>query len=90
MNRIIIIIIIIHCSWDRPTSIVMGYRLDNHGSRVQFPAGQKNRSHLHSIQTGSGVHPASHKINTEVLSPERRVAIALRDHYPSFGAMVLN
>jgi len=45
---------------------VLGYRLDNKGSRVQFPVGDGNFSLHHHIQNGSGAHPASYPIGTRV------------------------
>jgi hypothetical protein len=36
-----------------------GYRLDDRGSGVRFPAGAGKFSLLHRVQTGSGAHPAS-------------------------------
>jgi hypothetical protein len=47
-------------SHDSSVSIVLGYRLDDWGSRVQFLAGAGNFSLHHRIQNGSGVHPASY------------------------------
>jgi hypothetical protein len=40
--------------------IVLGYRLDDRGSRVRFPAGAGNFSLHHLVQYGSGAHPASY------------------------------
>jgi hypothetical protein len=39
--------------------IALGYRLDDLGSRVRFPAGAGNFSLHHRVQTGSWAHPAS-------------------------------
>jgi hypothetical protein len=42
----------------------LGYRLDNRGSRVRFPAGAENSSLHHRIQYDSGAHPASYPMGT--------------------------
>jgi hypothetical protein len=34
-------------------------------AKVRFPAGARDFSLLHSMQTGSGVHPASYPVGTE-------------------------
>jgi hypothetical protein len=39
---------------------VLGYRLDDQGSRVQFLAGAGNFSLHHCSQNSSGAHPASY------------------------------
>jgi hypothetical protein len=50
---------------DAMTSILaLGYRLDDWGSRVRLPAGAGNFSLHHSVQNGSGVHPASYPMDT--------------------------
>jgi hypothetical protein len=36
----------------------LGYRLDDRGSRVRFPARAGNFSLHHRVQNGSGAHPA--------------------------------
>jgi hypothetical protein len=38
----------------------MGYGLDNREICVLFPAEAEHFSLLHSLQTGSGIHPASY------------------------------
>jgi hypothetical protein len=40
------------------------YRLHDRGSRVRFPAGAGNFSLHHSVQNGSGAHPASYPKGT--------------------------
>jgi hypothetical protein len=45
-------------------SIVTSYRLDDHGSGVQFPMGAGNFSLLHHVHTVSGAHPASYPMST--------------------------
>jgi hypothetical protein len=43
---------------------IMGYGLDDRGSRVRFPAGAGNFSLHHRVQNGSGAHPASYPMGT--------------------------
>jgi hypothetical protein len=40
--------------------IVLGYRLDDRGSRVRFPVGAGNFSLHHRVQNGSRAHPATY------------------------------
>jgi hypothetical protein len=47
-------------SRDNSVCIVLGYRLDDQGSRVRFLAGVGNFSLHHHIQNGSGSHPVSY------------------------------
>jgi hypothetical protein len=51
-------------SCDSSVGIVLGYGLDDQGSRVRFPVGAGNFSLHHCIQNGSGVHPASYPMGT--------------------------
>jgi hypothetical protein len=44
--------------------IVLGYELDDRGSRVRFPAEVGNFSLHHCVQNGSGAHPASYPMDT--------------------------
>jgi hypothetical protein len=68
-------IVLICCkSRDSSVSIVLGYGLDNWGSRVQFMAGAGNSSLHHCIQNGSGAHPTSHPLVTRVSFPGSKVA----------------
>jgi hypothetical protein len=48
--------------WNRDSSvgIVLRYGLDGRGSRIRFTAGIGNFSLHHSVQSGSGAHPASY------------------------------
>jgi hypothetical protein len=46
--------------------IVSGYGLE---AGVPFPAGLRDYSPLHSVQTGSGAHPASNLLRTVAHSP---------------------
>jgi hypothetical protein len=43
---------------------VLGYGLDVRGSRVRFLAGAENFSLHHSVQNGTGAHPASYPMGT--------------------------
>jgi hypothetical protein len=47
-------------SCDSSVGIVLGYKMDDWGSRVRFLAGAGNFSLHHHIQNGSGAHPASY------------------------------
>jgi hypothetical protein len=51
-------------SRDSSVGIALGYGLDDRGSRVRFPAGAGNFSLHHSVQNGSGTHPASYPMGT--------------------------
>jgi hypothetical protein len=51
-------------SRDSSVGIAMGYGLDDRGSRVRFPAAAGNFSFHHSVQNGSGAHPASYPMGT--------------------------
>jgi hypothetical protein len=51
-------------SRDSSVGIVLGYGLDDRGSRVRFPAGGGNFSLLNRVQNGSGAHPASYPMGT--------------------------
>jgi hypothetical protein len=50
-------------------SIVSDYGLDDGAIGVRSPAGTKDLSSSLCVQTGSGAHPASCTMGTEVLSP---------------------
>jgi hypothetical protein len=47
-------------SCDISVGIVLGYGLDDRGSRIRFPTGAGNFSLHHRLQNGSGAHPASY------------------------------
>jgi hypothetical protein len=49
---------------DSSVGIALGYRLDDRGYRVRFPARAGNFSLHRSVQNGSGAHPASYPIGT--------------------------
>jgi hypothetical protein len=51
-------------SRDSSVGIALGYRLDDRGSRVRFPAGAGNFSLQHRIQNGCGANPASYPMGT--------------------------
>jgi hypothetical protein len=57
--------------WSRVSSgsIVSDYGMDDRAIRVRSPAGAKDFSSILCVQTGSGAHPASCPMGTEVLSP---------------------
>jgi hypothetical protein len=52
---------------------VLGYRLDDWGSRVRFPVGAGNFS-LYCVQNGSGAHPASYPMGTTGSFPGGKAA----------------
>jgi hypothetical protein len=45
------------------------YVLDGRGIEVRFPAGVRDFSLVHNIQTGSGAHPTSYAMTTEGCFP---------------------
>jgi hypothetical protein len=51
-------------SRDSSVGIVLGYGLDDRGSRVPFPAGSGNFSLHHRVQNGSGAQPATYPMGT--------------------------
>jgi hypothetical protein len=53
---------------------VLGYGLDDRGSRVRFPAGAGNFSLHHHVQNGSGAHLASYPMGTRGSFPGGNVA----------------
>jgi hypothetical protein len=54
----------------------LGYRLDDRGSRVRFPAGAGNFSLHHRVQNGSGAHPAPYPMGARGSFPEGKEAEA--------------
>jgi hypothetical protein len=70
--------------------IVLGYRLDDQGSRVWFSVGAGNFSlHCH-IQNGSGAHPASYPMGTKGFSLGVKRPGREADHSPPSSAEVKN
>jgi hypothetical protein len=61
-------------SRDSSVGIALGYRLDDGGSRVRFPAGAWNFSLYHCVQNGSGAHPASYPMSTRGSFPGIKAA----------------
>jgi hypothetical protein len=61
-------------SRDSSVGIALGYRLDDRGSRVRFPAEAGNFSLCHRVQNGSGAHPASYPMGTRGSSPGGKAA----------------
>jgi hypothetical protein len=57
-------IIIRSKSRDSSVSIVLGYGLDDLGSRVRFPVEAGNLSLHHRVQNGSEAYPASYPMGT--------------------------
>jgi hypothetical protein len=61
-------------SYDNSVGIVLGYRLDNRGSRVRFPVGAGNFSLHCCVQNGSGAHPASYPMGSRGSFPGGKAA----------------
>jgi hypothetical protein len=61
-------------SRDSSVGIALGYRLNDRGSRVRFPAGAGNFSLHHRVQNGSGAHPASYPMGIGGSFPWGKVA----------------
>jgi hypothetical protein len=59
--------------FDRSVGIVLGYRLDDLGSRVWFLVGAGNFSLHHRVQNISGAHPASYPMGTRGSFPGGKV-----------------
>jgi hypothetical protein len=55
-------------------SIALGYRLDDRVCRVRFPEGAGNFCLHHSVQNGSGTHPASYPRGTAGYFPGGKAA----------------
>jgi hypothetical protein len=56
--------------------IALGYKLEDRGFRVRFPAGAENFSLHHSVQNGSGTRPASSPMGTRGSLPGGKAASA--------------
>jgi hypothetical protein len=69
---------------------VLGYGLDDQGSRVRFPAGVGNFSLHHRVQNGSGAHPASYPMGKGALSLGVKRPVRDVDHSHSSSAEVKN
>jgi hypothetical protein len=71
-------------SHNSSVSIVLGYRLDNQGSRVWFLVGAGNFSLHHHIQNSSGAHPASYPMGTRDSFPRGKSGrgVKLTTHLP--------
>jgi hypothetical protein len=61
-------------SRDSSVGIVLGYALDDRGSRVRFPEVAGNFSLHHCVQNGSCTHPASYPIGTRGSFPGGKAA----------------
>jgi hypothetical protein len=58
MGKIILVLILI-----LDNISMLGYGLEDQGSRVRFPAGVGNFSIHYRVQNGSGAHPASYSMD---------------------------
>jgi hypothetical protein len=61
-------------SCDSSIGIVLGYGLDDWGSRVQFRMRAGNFSCPHCVQNSSGAHPASYSMGTRGSFPRGKAA----------------
>jgi hypothetical protein len=68
--------------------ILIGYGLDERGSRVRFPARAGNFSLHYSVQNGSGTHPASYPMGTGAVSLKVKRPGREADHSPPSSAEV--
>jgi hypothetical protein len=68
--------------------IILGYGLDDRGSRVRFPAEAGNFSLHHRVWNGSGTHPASYPMGTRGSFPEIKRPRRESDHSPPSSAEV--
>jgi hypothetical protein len=74
-------------SQDSSVGIATGQGAD---SRSSIPAGVKDFSPLHNIQSGSGTHPASYPVGTGAVSPEVKRPGCEADQSPPSSADVKN
>jgi hypothetical protein len=69
----------------------LGYKLDDRGSRVRFPAGAENFSLHHRVQTGCGTHPASYPMGTRgSVFPGVKRPVREANHSPPCSAEAKN
>jgi hypothetical protein len=68
----------------------MGYGLEGQRIGDQFPAGARNFSLLHSIQTGFGTHTASYPNVFQALSLKEKLPGHEANHSPPISAKVNN
>jgi hypothetical protein len=74
--------------WPITQWVSLGYRLDDRGSRVWFPARAGNVSLHHCVQIGSGSHPASYPMGTKGSFPGVKRPGREADHSPPSSAEV--
>jgi hypothetical protein len=67
-------LIFLQKSHDSSVGTAPGYGMDDWGSRVRFRAGAGNFSLHHSVQNGSGAHPASYPMGTRDSFPGGKAA----------------
>jgi hypothetical protein len=73
-NLFIQAVSIAHWIRDSSVGIALGYGLDDRGSRVRFSAEAGDFSLHHSVQIGSGAHPASYPMGTRGSFPGGKAA----------------
>jgi hypothetical protein len=66
--------------------MVTGYELYDQMIGVQFPAGARNFSLQHHVQTASGAHPASYPMGTRALSLGVKWSGCEAEHSPPSSA----
>jgi hypothetical protein len=71
-------------------STALSYGLDDRSSRVRFPSGAGIFSLHHSVQNGSGAHPASYLIGTTGSFLGSKELEREADHSPPSNAEVKN
>jgi hypothetical protein len=75
-------------SRDSSVGIVMGYGLDDRGSRVRFQAGARTFSLHHRVQKGSGAHPASYPMGSRGSFPGVKRPGLEADYSPPSSAKI--
>jgi hypothetical protein len=73
-------------SRDSSVGIATGYGLDDQGVGSSSPGRVKQFPLLHIVQTGSGVHPTSYKMDTEGSFPGVKRQGREADHSPPTNA----
>jgi hypothetical protein len=70
--------------------MALGYGPEDRGSRFRFPAGARNFSFHHRVQTGSGTHPVSYPKGNRGYFPEVKRPEREADRSPQSSAAVKN
>jgi hypothetical protein len=67
---------------------VLGYGLDDRGSKVRLPAGAGNFSLHYRVHNGSGAHPASYLMGTRGSFPGAKLPRREANYSPPSSAEV--